>query len=253
LRNFTTRVAYLPPELSYLPGIAILAGTALYLWNLRGAGAVRITGAVIVLLALPISAQLTYILNMKSWEVGRILSPHAYLLAFFLSVLLVSASSRRIGTALLGILVYFFFIVTSQGANYAALKNIFDIGKVNRIAYRIETVVPDLYEQRRSLVIFGNLDATNLNRFRWLRPDPYKVHVETEMFADYRQVMILNFFFGSNVVQQPTEADIDSAVASAEGRRPWPAPEAVYMDGDVIVVLLEAPAEGVATTWPRSD
>ena len=57
----------------------------------------------------------------------------------------------------------------------------------------------------------------------------------------YRQPEFTNFFLGRDGVRAPTEAERSKAEAGAVGRPVWPAPGAVYLDGDSVVVVLEPP------------
>lgn len=249
--NFTSRVSYLPVAISYLPLLVIVAGFLCYLWKLRRNIGV-VVAATILFLLFPIALQLTYVINSQAWSsAGRIMSSHAYFFGFFIFQLMRNESLRIAGLSLTGLLVYFFFIVVTQGANHAAMKHIYDVEKINRIAYRIEQTIPDLYQKTQSIVVFGGILSTGLDRLQRLTSDPYRAHTTTETFAPYRQVDILNFFFGHDVLRHPTKQEITIAVASASGRRPWPAPESVYSEGNVIVVILEQPGNGVATTWSR--
>ncbi len=250
-RNFMSRVEYLPPPLAFLPGISIIFGIVLYIWALRKTLILAFIAGVLVLI-MPIALQLTYVINSQAWTgAGRILSSHAFLFSFFLLQFQKKQNFRYFGVALLILFSYFFFIVTSQGANHAAMKSIYDIEKINRVVYRIEQAVPDLYQYPRSLIVFGSLKSHNLDGLQWLKPDPYKAHTATDTFAPYRQVNILNFFLGKDILKAPTKNEIDKALMSIKDRRPWPAIESVFLDGDAIVVLLEYPYNGQDVTWTR--
>ena len=177
----------------------------------------------------PVALHAVYILNDQTWrDNGRILSPEAYCLLFFL----VSAWSvrplRHFVTFLMLILAWQFANLGSQEANAAAMKNIFDLAKINRIVTRIEDIAADLYGQKIPLVIVGNLSfGSDQPPFKKTPNRLYGAQFSTETFVNYRQVPIVNFLLGREVVTAPTELELNAALASEHGRRPWPAPEFV--------------------------
>lgn len=253
LENVTIQVDYLPAFLAWLPAaVALLGVTALLLRARRGGGAtVLLTLALVALI--PPALRASYIVNHYTAPVGgRFLSSHAYALIF----LLVSAWSisflRHAVIAVGVILTYCFAVVASQETNAAALQTIYDLSKINRVAIRIEDVVPDLYEKPRPVVVVGALPLVQSGTFKRHPNSLYRANT-SESFAGYRQVEILNFFLGRPGVTSPKKAEIDAALADEGARRPWPAPESVFMKDGVVVVLLEAYAPGVRVTlpWPR--
>ena len=139
-------------------------------------------------------------------------------------------------------------MVATQETNAAYLKMIFDLNKVNRIAERIENVVPDLYAMARPVVVIGHLEMKNQKLKRYPNKGNY-AHSNTEAFETYRQSEILNFYFGRNVVVRPNIEQRDGVLPSTKGRRPWPAPESVYVTDNVLVVLLEEYRPEVPITW----
>jgi hypothetical protein len=151
---------------------------------------------------------------------------------------------------LVTVLVYYFCIVGIQETNAAALKTIFDLGKINRIVTRVESVVPDLYRQQLPVVVVGELALTQEQTERLKRyPNQlYRAQVTTETFVAYRQVQLLNFFLGRDAVTWPTQTQLDAALVSQQGRRSWPAPESVYEQDGVIVILFESYGPNVPVT-----
>ncbi len=102
------------------------------------------------------------------------------------------------------------------------------------------------------VVVIGGLDfSTEEQRLKRYPNRLYKAHLTSETFAPYRQTEILNFFLGSDVMARPSQAQIDQAIASAKGRRPWPAPDSVYVEDGVAVILLQPYRDGMSVTWPR--
>ena len=249
--DFTSRIDYLPRKFSFLPGLCLVLGIARVLIASWKAGYVRFIVSVAAIMAVPLALQLSYIIDDESWlDVGRILSPHAYLLSFMLGQLVVWPPARKIGIAGAGVLIYFFFIVASQESNAAAMKTIFDVEKINRIVSRIETAVPDLYSRTFSLVTIGELGMNNGQRLKRYPNKLYGFQFDTETFISYRQIDIVNFWLGRNSVKSPTQAEIDAAIESAKTRQSWPSHEAVFLQGNVIVVILTPYEFGSMTTLP---
>ncbi len=133
IQSFTSRVDYLPHLLRFIPALAVLVGVVAIVWqSLRARGLTL--AALALLAAIPIALQFSYIVNEDTWaNVGRILSPQAYVLLFFIAVAWRTALLRPIATVLVAVMIYFFCIVGSQEANAAALKTIYDTAKLNRI------------------------------------------------------------------------------------------------------------------------
>jgi site-specific recombinase XerD len=73
-------------------------------------------------------------------------------------------------------------------------------------------------------------------------------HARFTAFPFFRQVEILNFLPGQGARQLPTAAKIERATAAAKDRYPWPAAESVFVEDDVVVVLLPKYQEGVPRT-----
>jgi hypothetical protein len=81
------------------------------------------------------------------------------------------------------------------------------------------------------------------------RPNSGNVpHVESFAFEAYRQVEILNYLLGRDVLLRPTTAQAAKSLLSTRGRLPWPARESVYVLDDVIVVVLERYQPGMLRT-----
>jgi hypothetical protein len=149
---------------------------------------------------------------------------------------------------MLVIFLYCLVIVATQESNAAAFKTVYDLSMINRIASRIETVVEDLYQTKHALVVVGRYPT--FARCRYVRnPNSNnQAHMRTFAFPMPRQPWILNYFFGRDVVLRPTPEQVKAALASAEGRRPWPAKESVYTLDDVIVVVMEKSSPGMPPT-----
>ena len=146
------------------------------------------------------------------------------------------------------LLFYVMAVVGTQETNAAAMKTIYETNMVNRIAARIEEQTADLYEGKLALVVIGKLPDFPYQRYVRYRNLKMQPHSRFTAFPFFRQVEILNFLFGQDVLQLPTAAQVEQATASTEGRKPWPAADSVYVDDDVVVVLLQKYEEGVERT-----
>jgi len=236
---FTSRVDYLPPMLKWMPGLLIVLGLGGLLVSRWRAGILPFALGVLLILAIPPVLQLSFVINSEAYSnSGRILSVHGYFLCFAFIAALAPATLRGIPLLLQGALIYFFAIVATQESNQASVKNVFDSGQVNRIISRIETTVPDVGSKVHPLVVIDQFSFQPARRLRAYPNTLYGSQVRTTTFVNYRQVEIANFFIGKEALRSPTTAEVAAAVRSACGRKPWPATESVFADGDTIVVLL---------------
>ncbi|MBP2322970.1 hypothetical protein JOF56_003355 [Kibdelosporangium banguiense] len=254
IANFTTRVDYLPSLLSFLPALLFVAAVAVLLVRARRRGLAPVILSVLLIACVPPALQLSYIINDETWaSVGRILSVHLYLVGFAVIVVMAANTLGRIAVGVGStVLLYFFVTVASQEANSAALREVYDTAKVQRIVTRIEQVVPDGLASPRPVVVIGELPLQSEQPFKRLPNLLYGAHVNSEPFVAYRQTLILNFFLGRPVIVAPTEAQIASATKAAGTHRAWPASDAVFVTDDgVLTVLLQPYRDGVPVTWKR--
>jgi hypothetical protein len=252
IQRLGERADYLPRVLQYLPMLVVLLGVlSLVLAAWRTNYWLALT-ALALIAVMPIALQLSHIINANTWQsAGRILAPDAYFLLFFLVSAWKLPWPRFIPTMILVTFVYYFSVIGSQETNAAAFKNIFDVEKISRVVSQIENVTPELYRKQWPIVVIGHISPNNEDRFRRYKNDTYGAHIKSETFEAYRQVEILNFFLGRDIVIRPTQVQVDSALTSQRNRRAWPAPESVYLDNGTIVVILEKPDSGVPVTWVR--
>src|SRR5262249_10884975 len=219
-------------------GIALGSFALLYRAHRRHIAAIVMVAG--LLLLIPITIRSAFIVNKYSWEgTGRIVFVNGYALVFFVSCALQTPRLRTFVRGLLWIFLYCLVIVATQESNAAAVKTVYDLNMINRIASRIETVVEDLYQTQHALVMVGRYPAFPHCRYVRNPNSNNQAHMRTFAFPAPRQPWILNYFFGRDVVVRPTPEQVKAAVASAEGRRPWPAKESVYTLDDVIVVVME--------------
>ncbi len=251
VKYFTSGSDYLPPSLRWLPLTVILLGSVSLIfmaWRKRFPAVL----AVIFLLGLmPVALRATYIINSQSFEdVGRIVYPYGFALLFFLLASRRIRRLRMVSYSAIILLTYFCLVLATQETNKAYLKKIFDTNKINRIAARIENVVPDLYSKKRPLVVAGYLSMNDAN-YKNYPNTGNRSQLNEETFIFYRQPELLNFYFGRDVLDSPTIQQRDRAILSMKGRRPWPAPDSVYVADGIVVVLLEEYKPGVPITWTK--
>ena len=174
IRDFTSRVDYLPHIFRPLPAAIIIGGIITIVWGGWVTYRLRSLPAVFTLFLLPPALQLSYIINDRTWEAaGRILSPQAYVFAFFLVSLWSHKVTRALAVTVTILMVYFFCIVGSQESNSAEMNMLFDVNKINRIVSRIEDVVPDLYARHWPVVVVGDFSNVGRRRFTKYRNSLY--------------------------------------------------------------------------------
>jgi hypothetical protein len=251
VKYFTSGSDYLPPSLRWLPLAVILLGSFSLIfvsWRKRFPA---VLGVIFLLGLMPVALRATYIINSQSFaDVGRIVYPYGFALLFFLMAISRMKRLKVVWYPAILLLTYFCLVLATQGTNKAYLKMIFDTNKINRIATRIENVVPDLYDRKRSLVVAGYLRMNDAN-YKNYPNTGNRAQLDEETFIFYRQPELLNFYFGRDVLESPTIQQRDLAILSMKGRRPWPAPESVYVTDDIVVVLLEGYKPGVPITWTK--
>lgn len=248
-RYYTREVDYMPHFLHSLPAVAIGFGSIALLRSAYQRHVAALALTLFFLLLIPVALRAPYIIDKHSWEnAGRITFANGYALLFFLSCALRMAWSRKIVAGMLALFVYFFAILGTQQSNAAALKTIYDLNMINRITARIEAQVGDLYEKDHPLVVIGQYPAFSLSKYLRYENVP-RAHVQSDAFAPYRQVEIINYFLGRDVVRRPTPAELERAVASLGGHHRWPSQDSVFLMDDTIVVVLEDNHPDVPLTW----
>lgn len=244
----TVHVDYMPAALAWLPGVLVVVG-ALYVLAAAVRNGAAMAGLVVLVLAvLPPLVFLSSVLNENTWTAaGRVNTPQAYYVLFFAGVLLLKSSVLRIPVAIsLALMTYFFALVGAQENNAAALKSIYDVNRVNRIVARVE---PLLSDETMPIAVFGHMPRSGGGRYRQFPNEYFRPHIASEMFVEYRQVEILNFFVGREAFVAPTPKELQAARAGLEGRKPWPDPSSVFVEDGVVVVLLERERADMPVTW----
>lgn len=249
LRYFWTDSAYMPFALRGLPLVAAGLGAVAMLPRLAAGRGAQVLALLVMLAVLPLALRASYIINETTWVgAGRITFAHGYALVFLASGLLLGRL-WRLGAGLFAALLYFCAITDAQETNAAAIKADYETAMINRIAGRIESAVPDLLDASYPVVVFGYYPAFPRERFLRSAYDLKWVHTRSPVFERYRQTEVLNFYLGKDVLQIPTKAQVAQAALAAQGRLAWPAPQSVFVQDGVIVVLLEPYSAGLAHTW----
>ena len=247
---------FLPRLFAWLPAALVVAGAAALLrraW--RGGGVAALVLAALALAAVPVALRLANVINAEAWpNAGRITFVHGYALALFVAVALAAGIGRRVLLGAGAAALYFMVVMGAQESNAAAFKTTYDLNTINRIVARIEAAAPDLRSGPRPVVVLGLYPAFQRDRYvragRGYPPGGVpRVHARTHAFPEYRQPDILNHFVGRDAFRAPTRAEAEAASASAAGRAPWPAPDAVWLQDGTVVVLLEPVRAGMPRTW----
>jgi hypothetical protein len=248
--RYFTRADYLPQLLHALPFLGIVLGSVALMWQVRTKGWFMLCAMLVLLAAFPLVLQLTYIINDMTWRnAGRILTAHAYFVLFFLVSAWALPRLRMASITVLGIMIYFFVIVGVQETSAAALKTVYDLQKLNRIVARME---PLLSPGGIPVVAIGSMRQSRVVERKRSYPNRlYRPNITKDTFAPYRQVAILNFFLGHDLLRVPTRGQVEAAVGSAKGREPWPSPDSVYLHDGVLVILLTEYKPGALTTWSQ--
>jgi Glucosyl transferase GtrII len=250
VRYFTSEADYMPRGLWFLPGLCILLGSTALLVRAGRRHRHAVLAVALCLALIPVVLRASLIINHTSGSTeGRITYAYGYALAFFVACALRGPKLRRVTVGLLAVFVYFFIVVASQESNAAALKTMYDVNMINRIAARVESVA-DLYGPGHALVVFGHYPEFARPKYvRYRNGYPDRVHVQTFAFEVYRQPAILNFFLGRDVFWHPTPEQLEKAIAAVQTRAPWPSSEAVFELDGMVVVLMEKYRPGIARTW----
>jgi len=245
----TVESDYLPVSLRALPAMAVILGTVSLLLSARRKGATNIAIVAMLLALIPLVLRASYILNGNTYENnGRITYVNGYALVFFLAAALHRPLLKWCAMGMLLLLFYVMAVVGTQETNAAAMKTIYETNMVNRLAARIEEQTAGLYEGKLALVVIGKLPDFPYQRYVRYTNLKMQPHSRFTAFPFFRQVELLNFLFGQDVLQLPTAEQVERATASTKDRKPWPAADSVYVEDDVVVVLLQEYQEGVPRT-----
>lgn len=241
-------VDYLPRSFSLFPTASALFGIGVVILTAWRRAPIWSGIAAVLVVLIPPALKLAKIINDQTWDhKGRIEAPVAYASLFLLAAVLMTARGRTLATALLVLYIYFFAILGSQETNTAAFKSMYDLNRINRIVARAEPLL--LPGKQTPVVVIGDMNDSFLDQFRQYPNTMFSSQVRTEAFASYRQVEIMNFFLGHYGFARPTTAEVKAALAGAAGRKPWPDADAVYFNGEAIVIILGPYVAGTSVTW----
>jgi hypothetical protein len=248
--NFTVRVDYLPGMIHLLPAFAVLFGLMIFVIKAWQRHLFLALAAAILAALVPLALQLSFIVNDRTPVVARVLAPQAYCLLFFIASMWLARELWPVATALAAIFVYYFSIIGIQETNAAAMKQIFDVSKTNRIVARLETVVPDTAQGAIPVVKIGYLEPNKQPSQRKLANNLFYPRVRYEFINNFCEPGLFNFFLGRQglTLIRPTKAQVNAAIASQVGRHPWPALDSVYFHEGIVVILLEPYHLGIPVT-----
>ncbi len=236
--------------LGLIPLILVALGLlALLAWPGRDRS-VRLALLAAVLLV-PVAVNAANIVNSATpTDSGRFYAAYGYALLFFLGLALQPRSLRWAALPLAWLLLWFFLVLGTQQSNAAQLKTTYELNMINRVLVRVEPLLGTPMKERTALVVIGRYPTFRLADFvRWPSAKDAPHMLTTEAFASYRQAEILNFFLGKERLRQPTEAEKQSALLLAKDVRPWPSPDAVFLDGRTVVVALQPYGQDVPVSW----
>lgn len=219
-------------------GLVIVCGIASVLFQAakRGLGALVLVAVLLALL--PIGIRLAFVVNETTWpDAGRLATPYAFAFAFLAAMALRTVAV--VGFAATTAALYGFIFIAVQENSFMQMKSLYEVATINRIVARIENLLPD--ETIRPLVVVGALPMTEPSRVLEYPKRPFRPQVWHPAFIFYRQPEVANYFLGRPILNYPTKAEVDAAVADSESKPSWPSPQSVYRLGETIVVKLGDP------------
>lgn len=241
-------------ELQILPGLmlallALLAGGR----ALSRAANRRDRNWVLLLLLLslgllPFAMHASHLISIQTYDAGRIMMPTVYLSAFLPLMLLAITRPRPLRIAVLVVaffMCYRFVIASAEAGHLAHLRSLYEMQFANRLTSRIEPMLADTPRRRPALVVVGRRRLPAV-----LKPSiRTRSNLNEQSFVSYREVEMLNFLLGRDVLAFPNEAQTKRALDYAARHPVWPAKESVALLGDdLVVVVMERPHENVVTT-----
>lgn len=239
-----------PHWLHLLPALAIVIGIASILKAIGNNNPRVLPMALVILVLVPIALYASYVINNETWaDMGRILSPQGYCLVFFLGCAIRERVFRDAGVIIASVCFYFFMVLSTQESSAIAFKTIYDFSNMNRLATRVEGVLGHFNPVPYALVIVGYFPQ--FNRAQYIRSPAQGVQAQifTQSFETYRQIEMLNFTLGQEVFRRPTLKELEAAIHSMRDKMPWPAANAVYLEHNTLVILLEHYHPGIPISW----
>lgn len=252
-RFFSGAMGGLPSKIRFLPFAIILAGGARALMLAgRSRSLPGIAIVIIALFASPPAICATWIVNDQAWHPGRLYPAHAYFFLFFLAYLLRWHQARK--PAWIGSIVLCWLLINlgSQQVNAIEMKSLYEQAFVQRIASRVETLIPpgNPEGEAQALVVIGELPPFESSKYiRYPTRTASPNALETNAFAAYRQVEILNFFLGYEAVRKPSEIEQKLIANQSRNVKPWPATNSTFRINNVIGVILQPYEPDISITW----
>jgi len=238
-----------------LPLLFVLIGFALMLWTaLKQNWQLGLLTAVVLLLIPPV-LHLTWMLNrFTPLQGGRYVTAYAYLLVFCLALLLLLRPARKVVLGFAGLLFWCYFVLASQMAQAIQIKTAYELGFINRLVTRMEPLLVGDPEKPQPVVVFGHYpEFPTMNYVSWPLQANRSQLLGTRAFADYRQADILNVVLGRRVLRPPDPAELEQARRASLKVQPWPASDAVFREGESVVMVLEPDGPGRSATLAQDN
>ncbi len=207
------------------------------------------------ILLLPVAAHASKIINIHTpADSGRFFIAYGYVLMFFLALALQRARIRVLAVPLACLLLWLLFLFAAQQANAAQLKTTYELSMINRILVRVEPLLGERKQGRRPIVVIGRYPPFRVRDVvRWPSRMDAPHLLRTEAFADYRQPELINFMLGRKLVRSPSPQEKEHAIGAAAAVAPWPSADAVFLDGESVVVALQRFGQDVPVTLTSAE
>jgi hypothetical protein len=185
---------------------------------------------------------------------GRYVTAYAYLLVFCLALLLLLRPARKVVLGFAGLLFWCYFVLASQMAQAIQIKTAYELGFINRLVTRMEPLLVGDPEKPQPVVVFGHYpEFPTKNYVSWPLQANRSQLLGTRAFADYRQADILNVVLGRRVLRPPDPAELEQARRASLKVQPWPASDAVFREGESVVMVLEPDGPGRSATLAQDN
>ncbi len=252
-RYFRYQISGLPAWGFIVPAMAMGLGSLSLMVRIAKVKPSNLLIGVLILALVPVALHATWIINNEAWRhAGRIQSANGYFLVLLLGCMLRSGQLRATGMGLATIMLYFFCIHATQQTNFILMKSTYESNFINRIATRIEPLMEIRPGRPQGLVVIGSIPKLNIGSYVKY-PERSAAITNTETFARYRQVEILNYFLGHDYLRIPKPSEVTQALNLAKMTEGvWPSPQSVKVLDDTIVVIMEKPTSTTSVTWTGS-
>lgn len=197
---------------------------------------------------LPFAMHAPHLISLRTPAAGRTMMPTVYVSAFLPLMLLAITRSRALRGAALVVacfMCYRFVVASAEAGHLAHLRSLYEMQFANRLTSRIEAMLDDTPRRHAALVVVGRGKLPEV-----LTPSiRTRSNLNEHSFVRYREVQMLNFLLGRDVLAFPNQAQTKRALDYAARQAVWPAEGSVALLGDdLVVVVMERPHEKVVTT-----